>query len=57
MLFKRTRELIENPKGVDVHRAAMSAALLGQTEVLTADGVVTKGGWRLMLRLWQLHLN
>ncbi|MGC6332180.1 DUF3114 domain-containing protein [Weissella cibaria] len=42
MLFKRTRELIENPKGVDVHRAAMSAALLGQTEVLTADGWLPK---------------
>jgi len=42
MLFKRTRELIDNPRGVDQYRDAMSASLLGQANVLLENGWVPK---------------
>lgn len=42
ILFKRTRDLIANPTGVTEHKAAMSAALIGQVETLMADGWLPK---------------
>ena len=42
ILFKRTRDLIANLTGVTEHKAAMSAALIGQVETLMADGWLPK---------------
>ena len=56
ILFKRTRDLIANLTGVTEHKAAMSAALIGQVETLMADGWLPKS-LQHMLRPLRRHLS